>query len=199
MLRNAGGWNHNIHYHDLVLRAIPENCGLALDVGCGQGLLARKLIRKCQEVVAIEVDHETIARARGLTATESKIRFVEGDVMLRPFGLHSFELITAVATLHHMPLLPALERFRDLLKPGGVLAVIGLYRPVGIWDYAWAAAALPVSWTLKFMRGKTGIEAPIQEPKQTLSEIRQACQTVLPGSVVKRRLLFRYSLIWRKP
>ena len=139
MLSSAGNWNHNIHYHDVVLRTIPENCELALEVGCGQGLLARKLIRKCPDVVAIDVDRETIEKARALTAPESRIRFVEGDVMQQPFAPCSFELITAVATLHHLALLPALERFRDLLKPGGVLAVIGLYRLRGVSDYAWAA------------------------------------------------------------
>src|ERR1035438_1423379 len=37
----TGPWNHNIHYHDVVLRSVPPRCRRALDVGCGQGLLAR--------------------------------------------------------------------------------------------------------------------------------------------------------------
>jgi len=34
-------WNHNIHYHRRILGAIPENAQRALDVGCGEGMLAR--------------------------------------------------------------------------------------------------------------------------------------------------------------
>jgi hypothetical protein len=49
------------------------------------------------------------------------------------------------------------------------------------------------------MRGDCDVGARMQEPAQTLSEIRSACETVMPGSVLKRCLLFRYSLIWRKP
>ncbi|MBT2225388.1 AMP-binding protein [Nonomuraea sp. NEAU-A123] len=36
-------WNHNVHYQRLVLDAIPDGCEHALDVGCGDGLLAAEL------------------------------------------------------------------------------------------------------------------------------------------------------------
>jgi hypothetical protein len=29
-------WNHNVHYQPVILDAVPENCGRALDVGCGE-------------------------------------------------------------------------------------------------------------------------------------------------------------------
>jgi ubiquinone/menaquinone biosynthesis C-methylase UbiE len=199
VLSRVGDWNRNIHYHAVVLRAIPENCELALEVGCGQGLLARKLVMQCREVVAIDVDHNALEKARVMTPSESRVVFVAGDVMTQPFAGNSFDLITAVATLHHLPLRPALERCRDLLKPGGVIAIIGLYRLRNVSDYAWALAALPVGWTLKCLRGYSDVGAPIQEPAHTLIEIKTACYAILPGCVFKRRLLFRYSLIWRKP
>jgi hypothetical protein len=34
------GWNHNVHYHDVVLNSIPPSCTRALDIGCGRGDLA---------------------------------------------------------------------------------------------------------------------------------------------------------------
>jgi SAM-dependent methyltransferase len=47
-------------------------------------------------------------------------------------GLHteSFDLVTAVASLHHMDAAAVLEHMRDLLRPGGVLAVVGLAREI---------------------------------------------------------------------
>jgi hypothetical protein len=36
-------WNHNVHYHGVVLRNVPRGCGEALDVGCGDGLLVLAL------------------------------------------------------------------------------------------------------------------------------------------------------------
>jgi len=169
-----------------------------LDVGCGQGLLARQLTSRCQEVIAIDRDRDVLSRAR-VCCLESRVTLVEGDVMTHPFAAHSFDLITAVATLHHLPLRPALTRFRNLLRPGGVLAIIGLYRAQTLSDYALAASAFPSSWILRLLWGHTDVGAPVQDPRETLREIRSACDALLPGAVLRRHLLFRYSLLWRKP
>src|SRR5579872_880054 len=110
-------WNHNIHYHDLIMSSVTPDCQRALDVGCGQGLLSRRLAQCCRAVVAIDVDRDVIARASVNNGMEACIKFVEGDVMTYPFSDDSFDLITAVATLHHLQLEPALVRFRNLLRP----------------------------------------------------------------------------------
>jgi hypothetical protein len=41
MTAPARRWNHNLHYHPLILDAVPDGCQRALDVGCGEGILAR--------------------------------------------------------------------------------------------------------------------------------------------------------------
>jgi SAM-dependent methyltransferase len=193
------GWNHNIHYHHILLRAVPPVCVRALDVGCGEGQLARELAGHCQEVFAIDADRATVLRARAASETQTRVSFIEGDVMSYPFCADSFDLIAAVASLHHLPLRPAIERFRSLLKSGGVLAVIGLYRLDTIIDFANAAAAVPASWILRRLHSFAKIEAPIQKPKDTLCEIRAAFHSLLPGGTFCRHLLFRYSYVWRKP
>jgi SAM-dependent methyltransferase len=195
----SSDWNHNIHYHGVILGAVPGNCRSALDVGCGYGLLARQLANRCQRVTAIEIDHETLIRGHAAGDAEGRITYVEGDVMTSPFCDQSFDLISAVATLHHLPLEAALARFRDLLRPGGVLVVIGLYRMHNLQDHAFAVAGFSASRILRLFRSSVGVNAPLQEPKETLGEIRSACKAILPGSEVRRRLLFRYSVVWRKP
>ena len=192
-------WNHNIHYHDEVLRSVPPGCGRALDVGCGEGLLTRRLAACCGHVTGIDVDSGVLARARGATAPELGIDFIEGDLLTHPFPDDSFDFITAVAALHHLPLRAALARFRRLLRPGGVLTVIGLFRVQSVEDYIRSAIAFPASWILRCLRTHAEVTAPVQDPRETLAEIRTACDAILPGAVLQRRLLFRYSLIWRKP
>ena len=196
---NARPWNHNIHYHDLVLRSVPPGSRRALDVGCGTGLLARRLAEHCEEVVAIDADNSAVSRARTASLTNSGITFIEGDVMTHPFLNDSFDFITVVATLHHLPLGPAINRFQNLLRVGGVLVVVGLYRPHTLEDYVWAAAAFPMSWMLRRVHQYANVAAPVQEPAETLHEIRRTCDLLLPGSHFRRLLLFRYSLTWRKP
>jgi len=191
-------WNHNIQYHRLVLRSVPPGCRRALDVGCGQGFLARQLAHRCQEVVAIDNNRDVLSRAKAESGPEPRIAFVEGDVMTHQFPDGSFDFIAAVATLHHLPLRPALARFRSLLRPGGVLTVIGLYRGETFSDLAVAATAFPVSWILRCLRGYADVGAPVQNPAETLREVRVACDE-LPGAAIRRHLLFRYSLVWHKP
>ena len=53
---------------------------------------------------------------------------MRGDCIDCPFPPASFDLITSSATLNHMPADSARTRMRELLKPGGALAIIGLAR-----------------------------------------------------------------------
>jgi ubiquinone/menaquinone biosynthesis C-methylase UbiE len=129
-------WNHNTHYHGFVLRALPPNCQRALDVGCGRGALARKLAAHCEEVVGIDADSQCIAHVMASTEVLRNTTFINGDVLTHALQPNSFDFLAAVATLHHLPLRRALQRFSDLLRPGGVLVIVGLYRTVTPTDYA---------------------------------------------------------------
>jgi len=191
-------WNHNIHYHPIVLRAMPLQCERVLDVGCGRGVLARKLAEHRAHVVALDPDPEALSHARGQGNANGRVEYVQGDAVEYQFLRESFDLIAVVATLHHLPLIPALQRFADLLRPGGVLVVIGLYRADTLTDYTLGTIAVPTSLVLKALQGQTDVGAPLRDPKETFRDIRNACQLVLPGAQLRRRLLFRYSLIWRK-
>jgi len=43
------------------------------------------------------------------------------------------------------------------------------------------------------------MEAPSVTPEATLSEVRRRAAAVLPGASIRRRLLWRYVLVWDKP
>ena len=111
----------------------------------------------------------------------------------------SFDVIATIATLHHLPLSQALERFKQLLRPGGTLMIIGLYRLHTASDFAYALAALPVSWWLRWTKNYEEVAAPMRDPDETLAEVIACVARVLPGVSITRRLLFRYSLVWQKP
>ena len=195
----ADGWNRNNHYHGLVLQAVPPGSRLGLDVGCGTGLLARRLARHCELIIAIDAHADTLSRAAATTGSDSRVAFVLGDVMTHAFAADSFDFISAVASLHHLPLEPALGRFRDLLRPGGVLVVIGLYRLRTPTDFAVGVLGKLAGWWWRCTNPFDEVTAPIREPDDTLGDIRAAAEKILPGASVQRQLLFRYSLFWRKP
>jgi ubiquinone/menaquinone biosynthesis C-methylase UbiE len=192
-------WNHNLHYHPLLLAWVPIPCSAALDVGCGDGVFTRKLSEQTKETIGIDRSHEMIGIARRSAGALQNVTFVEGDFLDYPLSEASFDFIVAIAVIHHMPLEVALRRMSDLLRPGGVLAVLGLGRAGSIIDVFIRAPAIPANWLLRIRKGWWNSPAPVTQPLMTYSEIKQVARAVLPGAVVRRRLFFRYSLRWRKP
>jgi SAM-dependent methyltransferase len=186
-------------YHDVLLAAVPRPCHRALDVGCGVGRFARLLASHADEVVAIDRSAEVIARGRAMSAGVENLRFTEGDFLAHPIGPGSCDFVSFVASLHHMPFGPAVERAKDVLRPGGVLGVIGLWREHGTVDFLASAVAFPVSRFYRLMHPPANLRQPLAEPTLTLDEIRAQAAVLLPGVRVRRHLLWRYSLIWTKP
>jgi len=57
-------WNHNLHYHRVILAAVPDGARRSLDVGCGAGMLARDMRRVVAHVTGIDRDAASIDLAR---------------------------------------------------------------------------------------------------------------------------------------
>ena len=124
----ATRWDHNGHYHDFLLGELPARLPRALDVGCGTGAFARRLAERCAAVDAIDVSPEMIAIARSRSAEVPGVRWLLGDVLTHDLEADGYDAVTAIASLHHLPLEPGLRRLAALVRPGGVLAVLGLAR-----------------------------------------------------------------------
>ena len=199
MLENAAnGWNHNTHYHERLLQAVPASCRWALDVGCGLGDFARRLAGVAEQVDAIDLNPAVVARARELSSGVRNLRFVEAD-FLTWSATRSYDFVSMIATLHHLPFTAALKRATSLLRPGGVLAVLGLDRAPSLFvAVARSAIAYPVSGYYHCTRRTSRVGAPTLEPSMTLGEIRRQAIELLPGATVRRHLLWRYSLTWIK-
>src|SRR5579862_2818194 len=99
-MAQVGYWNHNVHYQPVILNAVPPGCGSALDVGCGDGLLAGRLAQRCAQVTGIDRDQRMIARARA--AGYARVTFIEPDFLAWPFEAASFDFVCANTSLHHM-------------------------------------------------------------------------------------------------
>jgi SAM-dependent methyltransferase len=86
-----------------------------LDVGCGNGLLARRLSRDGLDVTALDRSLKRTERTAG-------IRFVETDFL--GFKDTPYDALVFSASLHHLfPLAEALAAADRLLRPGGLVLV----------------------------------------------------------------------------
>ena len=195
----AGQWNHNIHYHRLVLRSIPVGAERCLDVGCGDGLLARKLRRVVPHVTAIDRDGPIIETARRLDGPLG-VEYLHGDFLRYDLEPQSFDFISCVAVLHHLDAVAGLERMRDLLKPGGTLVVIGCAAATTLADLPYEVCGAVLHRVKLLRRSWTQSAAPVLwPPTETYGGMRHVAKTVLPGSSFHRLALWRYSLVWTKP
>jgi SAM-dependent methyltransferase len=193
-------WNTNVARHPDILRAVPEGCGDALDVGCGDGLLARKLAKTAKRVTGVDSSPMMIARARELAGDRPEPRFVEGDFLTVDLPAAGFDFVCSVTTIHHMDFEAALTRMRDLLRPGGTLVVVGLAKETTLTDWAAYVAAAPIVRVTKVLRRASGPEAmPVAPARMGYGEVQAAARRLLPGVGYRRHVLRRYSLTWRKP
>jgi SAM-dependent methyltransferase len=204
------GWNHNNHYHAYLLQQMPRPCHHALEIGCGTGEFSRRLAQRANHVLALDLSPEMIRVAAEQSRHRSMLEYQVGDILAYPLPGNHFDFISSIAIFHHLPLAILLTRLQAALKPGGVLAVLDLYRAETIGDHLTNLAAVPVHQTLQ--RLKNGRAHRLSSAAQTawaqhdqqdqflpLAEIRRICANRLPGAKVKRHLLWRYSLVWRKP
>lgn len=191
-------WNHNIHYHALVLRSLPASSERGLDVGCGQGILTRELRQRVRHMVGIDLDEPSIAQARQ-DADDAGTEFVLGDFLTHPFAASSFDVIVSIAALHHMDSSTALARMANLLRPGGRLLVIGLARSRPI-DIPLDLAGLVADRVYKRSRTYWDHAAPtVWPPPLTCGQARHVARESLPGARYRRHVLWRYSVRWTKP
>jgi 2-polyprenyl-3-methyl-5-hydroxy-6-metoxy-1,4-benzoquinol methylase len=194
----ADGWNHNSHYHDLLLAAVPHECRRALDVGCGLGTFARKLATRSRHVDALDHD-AVIQQARALSSDSERVHFIHTDFMTW-MADEPYDFISMIAVLHHLPFSNALVKASRLLRPNGVLAVLGLHRARSFVHMGVRSlAGYPVSAFYRLTRPTSRVGAPVLEPTMTLSEIRREADALLPGATIQRHVLWRYSLMWAKP
>ncbi|GHC90254.1 class I SAM-dependent methyltransferase [Streptomyces flavofungini] len=197
-------WDHNAHYHRWILRQLPGRFGEALDVGSGSGDLARLLAARARSVQALDVDPTIVTRARELTAPTAPITFTVGDALTDiPPGL--YDVITCVAAVHHVPFSDALARFREHLAPGGTLVVVGVSRAQSPGDHLLGAAAIPMNAAMAWIKNKgrkasrpVSMTAPTRPAVMSFSEIVGEARQVLPGARLRRRLFWRYTLVWQQ-
>jgi SAM-dependent methyltransferase len=224
-LLDEEGWTANNHYHRMLLKQVPRGCGNALEIGCGTGSFARQLAERCKRVFAIDLSSEMIRVARERSSERGRatadqravadervvgvenIEYELADVMTWEFPKSQFDFICSSATLHHLNQRELLPKMRDALRPGGVLVVLDLARSEGFGERILDLAALGVSGTLRLLHN--GRLQPPPEVRQaweqhgkqdhylTTNEVRALADEMLPGSKVKRLLLWRYTLVYQ--
>ena len=202
------GWDHNSHYHDFLSKQLPPHCTDALEIGCGTGAFSRLLASRSDRVLALDLSPQMIRIAKERSEQYPNIDFQIADAMTWEFPSEQFDCVASIATLHHLPLEETLSKMAEALRINGTLIILDLFQAEGLSDVLASALAVPANILLKLIN--TGHLREPREVRQawaehgrsdsypTLSQIRQICASVLPGAKVRKHLLWRYSLVWRR-
>ena len=126
-------WTH-IPYHHRALKMLPPlpEGAMVLDVGAGRGLWLAKLVADGNRVIGLEYIHDLIKKGNTDIKREGyadRARFVYGDVRDIPLADQSFDAVTDIGVLQHLPQSDwqqYLSELRRVVKPGGYVLNVSL-------------------------------------------------------------------------
>lgn len=206
---DSDGWNHNRHYYPYLLEQVPIPCSEALEIGCGTGSFTRLIARRVDHVLALDLSPEMIKVAQQRSMDFSNIDYLVADALNWDYPPDRFDFVVSIAAFHHLPLGEILTRLKLSLRSGGILVVLDLVDEEGIKDYSINLIAIPTHLILRLiktgrLRDPADVRAAWAEHSKIdhflpLSEVRSVCRFYLPGAIIKRHLLWRFSIVWKKP
>jgi ubiquinone/menaquinone biosynthesis C-methylase UbiE len=114
--------------HYMILAALNPTENRILDIGCGTGSFAARLLesRPQASVCGLDLSDGMLAQChQRLHAAGGRLRLVRGDSQRLPFADNSFDALTCSHSFHHYPRqdLVASEMHR-VLRPGGRLFIV---------------------------------------------------------------------------
>lgn len=111
-----------------LLNLVKQTCGpvedaVALDVGCGIGLIERWLTPHFRQMYGVDITHEGVKEAR---QNVSNATFLQYDGARLPFPDDTFDVAFAICVLHHVPP-PQWRAFTEemsrVVKKGGLVVI----------------------------------------------------------------------------
>lgn len=189
-----------------IVDAIPPAARRGLDVGCGDGLLARTVAARGVSMLAIDLAPQMIALARDRTDSRLQIVYQVGDIMTAAFAPQSFDVVFSVNMVHHLPLRDVLPRLAVLVAPGGRLIIqdvvtrVGLkHVPVNVAAALWrrvrhCGRGTMAARTVQLLYDRHGVGETYLTPRR----VAQALTPFLPGVEVTHHLDWRYTAVWNR-
>lgn len=201
-------WNHNNCYFKHLLKFVPSNIETCLDIGCGKGELSFLLSQKSKNIIAVDLADKMIEQAKILHENEN-IKYVCGNVLDMEFEDDSIDIIVTTATAHHLPYEWLLCFAKDKLKKGGKLIILDLVKADTLSDYIiWGLAFFPDVAMNLIKNHRLKKDDPHSkevwerhgehDTYMTIKEIKSLAKEHIPTAKIKRKLFWRYSLIWQK-
>lgn len=201
-------WNHNNCYFDHLIQFIPNDADVSLEIGCGKGELSSMLSEKCNKVIAVDLADKMIEKAKILHPRDN-IEYICKNILEMKFEDNSLDVIITTATAHHLPYEWLLNFAKEKLKKDGQLIILDLVEPKSIVDYLfWGSAFLPNIIMNLIKNGRLHKDDAHSkalwerhgknDTYMTMDEIKSLAKRHIPTAKIRRKLFWRYLLVWQK-
>lgn len=113
--------------HNLLLRQMSEEDGSVLDIGCGTGRFAARVLQRFPQAQVMGFDLSTKMLAHGASRNPApeRMQLIRGDSLRLPFRDSTFDVVTCSHSFHHYPdQAAAVIEMHRVLRPGGRLMII---------------------------------------------------------------------------
>ncbi|WP_363316685.1 class I SAM-dependent methyltransferase [uncultured Dysosmobacter sp.] len=198
LIRHPAYWNHNVAYYDWIKNSTMA-CKDILDVGCGDGSLVRYLDDGKRTLVGIDGDEACIKRALNESGSNNA-QFIYNRFEAYNFE-KKFDAVVFVASIHHMDMTVALNKAKSILKPDGMILIVGLAKPSNFFDWvveAFRVIPCTIVSKIRHMQSSEDNHISVSYHFQEMNEIRTTADILLPSSKIKYGLFYRYLLWWKK-
>ncbi|MFK7897333.1 MAG: methyltransferase domain-containing protein [Myxococcota bacterium] len=111
--------NYNQQRYVYALSQLSESDEV-IDAACGDGYGSEMIAERCQRVVGVDLDEDTIREAKLRSADVANLRFEHGNACQLAEPDESFSVFVSLETIEHIPDVDAFCReVKRVLKPGG--------------------------------------------------------------------------------
>jgi 2-polyprenyl-3-methyl-5-hydroxy-6-metoxy-1,4-benzoquinol methylase len=181
----------------------------ALDIGCGKGVLASLLSPQSILVDAVDLSPVMIDEAKLLFGNNTKLNFICEDINALSLLDDSYDFIVSTDVVHHLDFVWFCDYVKQLLKPQGKLVILDFYQNDTLSDCISDifSTCMNVIFNLRYNHkvSEYSKEDRLIWKKHenndtflTLSTIRELASRHLPNASIKRKLFWRYILVWEK-
>jgi SAM-dependent methyltransferase len=197
-------------YHAFLLRRLPAAIERALEIGCGTGAFSRALARRAEHVTAVDASAEMLRIARERSAFIPNVEWTLADADSFTLEPEVYDVIVSLKTLHHLRGEDFVLRAVRALRPGGTLLLHdvldsghgadGLLRDGVAFTIATARRLIRQGRLRERSELREFWAKHAQEDRHPeMPAVRDFAMRLLPGAEVRRHLLWRYTLAWKKP
>ncbi|WP_112245539.1 class I SAM-dependent methyltransferase [Kribbella monticola] len=117
------------------LAALVGNRPRVLEIGCGTGQATRPMLERGWSVKAVELSPELSRVAR---AKLPELEVITADFDTWPLPAERFDMVLSATAFHWLDPQTRMSRAADLLRPGGVLAVVSTHHVAGGSEQLWS-------------------------------------------------------------